>query len=196
MSEVSYRIDALQYANWSEKIFKQMRTGKLDAVHVTIAYHENFRETVANIEQWNSYFERFPHLIFQGSTGDDVRLARDTNRSAIFFGFQNPSPRGFSRDTSSPGSRGTACRPIVACGCAIQKFSTFHNHGRRRLPQCLMSKNPNNIPPRCAKFATPLFTPLKPIDSSNNPSMMTKYFAFIGMGGNINIIIRLGNAIP
>lgn len=92
MSASHYRIDALQYANWSEKIFRQMREGKLDAVHVTIAYHENFRETVANIEAWNSYFERFPGLIFQGSTGDDVRLARETDRTAIFFGFQNPSP--------------------------------------------------------------------------------------------------------
>jgi microsomal dipeptidase-like Zn-dependent dipeptidase len=92
MSETSYRIDALQYANWSEEIFQQMRAGGVDAVHVTIAYHENFRETVANMEQWNGYFERFPHLIFQGFTGDDVRLARDTNRTAIFYGFQNPSP--------------------------------------------------------------------------------------------------------
>lgn len=92
MSQVSYRIDALQYANWSESIFRQMREGGVDAVHVTIAYHENFRETVTNIEQWNSFFERFPDLIFQGKTGDDVRLARETNRTAIFFGFQNPSP--------------------------------------------------------------------------------------------------------
>ena len=93
MSEfTAYRIDALQYANWSEDIFRQMREGGVDAVHVTIAYHENFRETVANMEQWNSYFERFPHLIFQGFTGDAVRLARDTNRTAIFYGFQNPSP--------------------------------------------------------------------------------------------------------
>ncbi len=92
MSQTKYRIDALQYANWSENIFRQMREGEVDAVHVTIAYHENFRETVANIEQWNSFFERFPGLIFQGKTGDDVRLARETDRTAIFFGFQNPSP--------------------------------------------------------------------------------------------------------
>ena len=92
MSDSNYRIDALQYVNWSEKIFRQMREGKVDAVHVTIAYHENFRETVANIEAWNSYFERFPDLIFQGKTGEDVRLARETDRTAIFYGFQNPSP--------------------------------------------------------------------------------------------------------
>ncbi len=92
MRASSYRIDALQYANWSQKIFRQMSEGKVDAVHVTIAYHENFRETVANIEVWNSHFERFPELIFHGRTGDDVRLARETNRTAIFYGFQNPSP--------------------------------------------------------------------------------------------------------
>jgi len=92
MGKTYYRIDALQYANWSEKIFLQMREGDVDAVHVTIAYHENFRETVANIEQWNSLFERFTELIFQGKTGDDVRLARKSGRTAIFYGFQNPSP--------------------------------------------------------------------------------------------------------
>jgi hypothetical protein len=37
-----HRIDNLQYANWSEKIFRQMREGSVDAVHVTITYHENF----------------------------------------------------------------------------------------------------------------------------------------------------------
>jgi len=87
-----HRIDNLQYANWSEKIFRQMREGKVDGVHVTICYHENFRETVANIEKWNRWFEQFPDLIFHGKTGDDVRKARATGRTAIFFGFQNASP--------------------------------------------------------------------------------------------------------
>ena len=76
MSDVAYRIDSLQYCNWSEKIFTQMRDGGVDAVHVTIAYHENFRETVARMEEWNARFERFPHLIFQGHTGDAVRPLR------------------------------------------------------------------------------------------------------------------------
>jgi microsomal dipeptidase-like Zn-dependent dipeptidase len=81
----------LQYANWSEKIFKQMRKGNVDAVHVTITYHENFRETVLQIEKWNRFFEQFPDLIFQGRTASDVKVAKDTKRTAIFFGSQNPS---------------------------------------------------------------------------------------------------------
>jgi microsomal dipeptidase-like Zn-dependent dipeptidase len=88
----NYRIDNLQYANWSEKIFRQMRDGGVDAVHVTIAYHENFRETVLNIEQWNRWFEQHPDLIFHGEWASDVARARETGRTAIFFGFQNPSP--------------------------------------------------------------------------------------------------------
>ena len=85
-------IDNLQYANWSEKIFSQMREGGVDAVHVTISYHEVFREMVANIEEWNRRFESFSELIFHGRSGDDVRRARQEGRTAIFFGFQNPSP--------------------------------------------------------------------------------------------------------
>ena len=85
-------IDSLQFANWSEKIFLQMREGGVDAVHVTIAYHEVFREMVANIEDWNRHFESFPELIFHGRSGEDVRRARREGRTAIFFGFQNPSP--------------------------------------------------------------------------------------------------------
>ena len=88
---MSVLIDGLQYANWSEKIFRQMRAGGVDAVHVTIAYHETFRETVLQIERWNRWFEQFPELIFQGRTGADVLLARETGRTAIFFGSQNPS---------------------------------------------------------------------------------------------------------
>ncbi len=86
------RIDNLQYANWSEKIFRQMRQGGVDAVHVTIAYHENFREMVFNIERWNRWFEQFPELIFHGNWASDVVKAREGGRTAIYFGFQNPSP--------------------------------------------------------------------------------------------------------
>ncbi len=89
---VNVCIDALQYANWSEAIFKQMREGGVNAVHVTIAYHENFREMVAVIEKWNRLFERYSDLIMHGRYAEDVLTAKHTNRTAIFFGFQNPSP--------------------------------------------------------------------------------------------------------
>ena len=85
-------IDALQYSNWSEKIFRQMNEGGVSAVHVTICYHEDFQEMVENITAWNRRFEQYSELIFHGLGVDDVRKAHSEGRTAIFFGFQNCSP--------------------------------------------------------------------------------------------------------
>ncbi len=87
-------IDGLQYANWSEGIFRQMRQGGLDAAHVTITYHETFRETVLNIERWNRWFERFPELILPGRSAADIRLAQETG-----------ARRSFSARRTRPASR-------------------------------------------------------------------------------------------
>jgi len=85
-------IDCLQYSRWSEEIFRQMRAGGVDAVHVTIAYHETFREMVANLEAWNRRFQRHADLIVQAGSADEVRRAQADGRTAILFGFQNASP--------------------------------------------------------------------------------------------------------
>ena len=69
-----------------------MREGGLNAVHVTIAYHETFREMVLRIEDWNERFMRFGDLIMHGRSAADIDAAIETNRTAVFFGFQNPSP--------------------------------------------------------------------------------------------------------
>ncbi|MDQ0315594.1 membrane dipeptidase [Amorphus orientalis] len=92
MTGSAFLIDGLQYANWSEKVFRQMREGRLDAVHVTICYHEMFRETVANLENWNRWFERYPDLIRPAGTAEDIRAAKAEGRTAIVFGLQNCSP--------------------------------------------------------------------------------------------------------
>ena len=86
------RIDGLQYCNWSSEIFQQMAEGQVDCVHVTIAYHENFREMVAVIESWNRMFEYFSDRVVQAFTANDVRKAKADGKTAIIFGFQNPSP--------------------------------------------------------------------------------------------------------
>ena len=92
MSHPSLFIDALQYNNWSEEIFKQINQGGLSAVHVTICYHEDFQEMVQNVIDWNRRFEDYSNLIFLGRTAADVRKAKKEGRTAIFFGFQNCSP--------------------------------------------------------------------------------------------------------
>ena len=89
---MNYRIDNLQYCNWNEEIFKINRQAKLDAVHVTIAYHEDYDEVQKNIDEWNNYFEKFNELIFHGKSYEDIERANEENKTAIFFGFQNCSP--------------------------------------------------------------------------------------------------------
>ncbi len=85
-------IDGLQYCNWSERIFRDMQAGGVSAVHVTVSYWEDFRETVERLTAWNRRFETYPELIFLGRGAADAARARDEGRTAIFFGAQNCSP--------------------------------------------------------------------------------------------------------
>ena len=59
MNTKNFKIDNLQYCNWSEEIFKINSEAKLDAIHSTIAYHEDFNEVEKNISIWNSHFKNF-----------------------------------------------------------------------------------------------------------------------------------------
>ncbi len=88
----NYRIDNLQYCNWSKEIFQINNEAKLDAVHVTIAYHEDFNEVKKNVEAWNKHFQDYKNLIFHGKTFKDIEKAHQEKKTAIFFGFQNCSP--------------------------------------------------------------------------------------------------------
>ena len=89
---MSYKIDNLQYCNWSKEIFEINNKANLDAVHATICYHEDFDELKINIEKWEEYFRDYSSLIFQGFNSRDIEKAKQENKTAIFFGLQNCSP--------------------------------------------------------------------------------------------------------
>ena len=89
---MNYKIDNLQYCNWSREIFKINREAKLDAIHVTIVYHEDYNELLKRIDEWNKHFKDNSDLIFLGKNYKDIEKAKDQNKTAIFFGFQNCSP--------------------------------------------------------------------------------------------------------
>ena len=85
-------IDNLQYAQYSPALFDEMAEAGLSAVHVTICYHENFRQTVENMIVWNRHIEAHPDRLMHGRTAQDVIEAAATGRTAIFYGFQNCAP--------------------------------------------------------------------------------------------------------
>jgi len=89
---MNYKIDNLQYCNWNREIFKINRDAGLNAVHVTIVYHEDFDELQNVIKEWEKHFKDNSDLIFLGRDFRDIEKAKLENKTTIFFGFQNCSP--------------------------------------------------------------------------------------------------------
>ena len=89
---MNFKIDNLQYCNWSRKIFEYNRSAGLDAVHVTIVYHEDYHELLDEIKKWEILFSENSDLIFLGRNSKDIEKANSEKKTAIFFGFQNCSP--------------------------------------------------------------------------------------------------------
>ena len=89
---MNFKIDNLQYCNWSRKIFEHNRSAELDAVHVTIVYHEDYNEFLGEIKKWEKLFSENSDLIFFGKSYKDIEKANHEKKTAIFFGFQNCSP--------------------------------------------------------------------------------------------------------
>ena len=52
-----FKIDNLQYCNWNREVFKINREAKLDAVHVTVVYHEDYDEFLQRVKEWDRFFE-------------------------------------------------------------------------------------------------------------------------------------------
>jgi microsomal dipeptidase-like Zn-dependent dipeptidase len=85
-------IDGLQYVNWNRELFEKAKDAGVTAIHVTIAYWENTRETLANIGDWHRLFRKHHDLIVHARSADDVLAAKQSGRIGIVFGFQNCSP--------------------------------------------------------------------------------------------------------
>ena len=85
-------VDGLQYVNWNRDLFEKAQRSGLSAIHVTIAYWENIRETLENIGQWNQHFIDHADLIMPVHRAADIMEAKRLGKVGIIFGFQNCSP--------------------------------------------------------------------------------------------------------
>jgi membrane dipeptidase len=83
--------DGLIVANWSREVFEDMRRGGLTAANCTCSVWEGFHDTMANIGQWNRWFEDHGDLIFKARTTADIRTAKEQGKTAVVLGFQNTS---------------------------------------------------------------------------------------------------------
>lgn len=85
-------IDGLQYCNWDREYFQTLKASGITAVHATLAYHENARETLTRFAEWNRLFEQYSDLIMPVLSMADVETAKAEGKVGIFFGAQNCSP--------------------------------------------------------------------------------------------------------
>ncbi|MDX1266627.1 MAG: dipeptidase [Oceanisphaera sp.] len=85
-------IDGLQYSNWSREIFEQLHEGGVTMVHATIVYHEQIRETLMRVAEWNRQFEQHGDLIMPVRSAADIRRAKAEGKVGVMFGAQNCSP--------------------------------------------------------------------------------------------------------
>ena len=73
---MNYRIDNLQYCKWSREVFEINREAGLDAVHVTVVYHEDYDEFLTRVAEWNELFKNNSDLIFLGKYIKDIEKAK------------------------------------------------------------------------------------------------------------------------
>ncbi len=140
---MNYKIDNLQYCKWSREVFQINREAGLDAVHVTVVYHEDYNEFLERVNEWNNHFKENSDLIFLGSTYKDIEKARLEKKTAIFFGFQNCSP--IEDDISLIEKvHNQGCRfmqltynnqSLLATGCYEKNDSGVTNFGREAIKE-------------------------------------------------------------
>ena len=135
---MNFKIDNLQYCKWSRQVFELNRQAGLDAVHVTIVYHEDFNELLNEIKKWDKMFQEHSDLIFLGKNSKDIEKANKEKKTAIFFGFQNCSPIEDDINLVEKVHK-LGCRfmqltynnqSLLATGCYEKKDSGVTNFGR------------------------------------------------------------------
>ena len=87
-------IDALQASSWNREHFESLVDSGLDAVHVTLAFWHDCKETLSILGKWNQWFIEHEDLIFPVHSVSDIDEAGKTGRTGIILGFQNSSPIG------------------------------------------------------------------------------------------------------
>ena len=85
---MNYKIDNLQYCNWSREIFEINREAELDAVHATIVYHEDFNELQKVMNSWDSHFKENSDLIFLGKITLTLKKQRKRKKQQYFLAFK------------------------------------------------------------------------------------------------------------
>ena len=140
---MNYKIDNLQYCKWSREVFQINRDAGLDAVHVTVVYHEDYDEFLKRVSEWSDHFKQNSDLILLVKNYKDIDKAKSENKTAIFFGFQNCSPIeddiGLIEKVHEHGCRFMQLtynnQSLLATGCYEKNDSGVTNFGKEAIKE-------------------------------------------------------------
>ncbi len=89
LHDSSIIIDGLNISKFEPSVFEDMRKGGVTAVNCTVSVWESFQKTVDNIAEMRQMMREHSDILTLVRTTDDIRRAKQENKTGIIFGFQN-----------------------------------------------------------------------------------------------------------
>jgi len=136
-------IDGLIVSNFSRAVFEDMRRGGITAANCTCCVWEDFRDTMANVARWKTWFTDNADLITQVYTTADIVRAKREGRVGIILGWQNLSGiddrLGYLQIFRELGVRIMQItyntQNLAGCGCYEKNDSGLSDFGREAVAE-------------------------------------------------------------
>ena len=85
-------IDGLEYCNWNRELLENLWNGGITAVHTTLVYWEDTEEAFEKISEIEKLIQKNKDIICNAKTTQDILNAKQNNKVAFIYGFQNSAP--------------------------------------------------------------------------------------------------------
>ena len=85
-------IDGLEYVNWNRGLLEKAHAGGLTAIHATLVYWENTKESFERIDYWDDLIQSNNDILMHVKKSSDILVAKKSNKVGIVYGFQNSAP--------------------------------------------------------------------------------------------------------
>ncbi|MQF68826.1 membrane dipeptidase [SAR202 cluster bacterium AD-804-J14_MRT_500m] len=89
----NFIFDALNTSNWDDaNVFSSLAEGQVTAINATIVIWENYQQTIREIEKWKHRFEAQSTTLASALTIEDIKNAKETQKTGVILGWQNATP--------------------------------------------------------------------------------------------------------
>jgi microsomal dipeptidase-like Zn-dependent dipeptidase len=78
--------------NWNRDLFEKAHAGGLTAIHATLVYWEDTKESFEKINHWDNLIQSNSDLLVHVKKSSDIMEAKKSNKIGIIYGFQNSAP--------------------------------------------------------------------------------------------------------